>query len=210
MKTSESDIQSAIPAFSDGTFTTQKAAAKAFNVPRSTFRSRLNGSRSQAIAQQYRQRLSFHQEESLTEWNLNEDARGSLPNHSRTREMVYEILRTNGDHEPLGKDWISSLLRRNSRVHSVLGRKLEFCRSNAAKPEEIKAFLDKFNQTCKDLNIKHSDILNMDETGIALRVCNNSKVIASSSKKKAYVKSPETPEWVSIIEAVSADGRKLR
>ncbi|KAI0997010.1 hypothetical protein K3495_g11173 [Podosphaera aphanis] len=82
--------------------------------------------------------------------------------------MVCEILRANGDHEPLGKDWISSFLRRNSRVHSVIGRKLEACRSNAAKPEDIKAFLDKFNQTCKDLNVKHSDIWNMDETGIAL------------------------------------------
>ncbi|KAI0996118.1 hypothetical protein K3495_g12062, partial [Podosphaera aphanis] len=87
MKTSESDTQSAIRVFNDGTFTTQKAAAKAYNVPRSTFRSRLNGSRSQAIAQQHRQRLSFDQEEFLTEWILNEDARGSPPNHSRTREM---------------------------------------------------------------------------------------------------------------------------
>ncbi|KAI0996724.1 hypothetical protein K3495_g11457, partial [Podosphaera aphanis] len=76
MKTSESDIQSAIQAFNDGTFTTQKAAAKAYNVPRSTFRSRLNGSRNQAIAQQHRQRLSFDQEEFLTEWILNENARG--------------------------------------------------------------------------------------------------------------------------------------
>ncbi|KAI0997812.1 hypothetical protein K3495_g10378 [Podosphaera aphanis] len=124
--------------------------------------------------------------------------------------MVCEILKANGDYELLGKDWISSFLRCNSRVHSVIGRKLEACRSNAAKPEDIKAFLDKFNQTCKDLNIKHSDIWNMDETGIALGVCNNSKFIASSCKKKAYVKSPETRERVSIIEAISADGRKLR
>ncbi|KAI1001474.1 hypothetical protein K3495_g6725 [Podosphaera aphanis] len=124
--------------------------------------------------------------------------------------MVYEILGANGDHEPLGKERISSFLRRNARAHSVIGRKLEACRSNAAKPEDIKAFLDKFNQTCKDLNMKYSDIWNMDESGIALEVCNNSKVVASSSKKKAYVKSPETREWVSIIEAVSADRRKLR
>ncbi|KAI0999283.1 hypothetical protein K3495_g8912 [Podosphaera aphanis] len=121
-----------------------------------------------------------------------------------------EILRADRNHEPLDKDWISSFFRRNIRVHSVIGRKLEACRSNAAKPEEIKAFLDKFNQTCKDLNIKHSDSWNMDETGIASGVCNNSKVIASSSKKKAYVKTPETREWVSVIGAVSADGRKLR
>ncbi|KAI0997572.1 hypothetical protein K3495_g10616 [Podosphaera aphanis] len=124
--------------------------------------------------------------------------------------MVCEILRANGDHELPGKDWISSFLRRNLRVHSVIGRKLEACRSNAAKPEDIKAFLDKFNHTCRDLNIKHSDIYNMDETGIALGVCNDSKVLASSCKKKAYVKSPETRERVSIIETVSADGRKLR
>ncbi|KAI0996087.1 hypothetical protein K3495_g12093 [Podosphaera aphanis] len=66
MNTSDSDIQSAIRAFNDGTFTIQKAAAKAYNVPRSTFRSRLNGSRGQAIAQQHRRRLSFDQEEFLT------------------------------------------------------------------------------------------------------------------------------------------------
>ncbi|KAI0991362.1 hypothetical protein K3495_g16825 [Podosphaera aphanis] len=76
MNTSDSDIQSAIRAFNDGTFTIQKAAAKAYDVPRSTFRSRLNGSRGQAIAQQHRWRLSFDQEEFLTEWILNEDARG--------------------------------------------------------------------------------------------------------------------------------------
>ncbi|KAI0993318.1 hypothetical protein K3495_g14866 [Podosphaera aphanis] len=74
MKTSEAEIQSAIQVFNDGTFTTQKAAAKAYIFPRSTFKSRLNGSRSQAIAQQHRQRLSFDQEEFLTGWILNEDA----------------------------------------------------------------------------------------------------------------------------------------
>ncbi|KAI1004117.1 hypothetical protein K3495_g4094 [Podosphaera aphanis] len=161
MNTSKRDIQPAIRAFNDGTFTAQKAAVKAYNAPRSTFRSRLNGSRSQAIAQQHRQWLSFGQEEFITEWILNEGSRGSLPSHSRTREMVCEILRANEDHEPLGKDWISSFHRRNSRVHSVIGRKLEACRSNAAKPEDIKASLDKFNQTCEDSKIKHSDIWNM-------------------------------------------------
>src|SRR3954471_13608165 len=50
----------------------------------------------------------------------------------------------------------------------------------------------------------------MDETGVALGVCTNTRVIASSLKKKAYVKSPENREWVSILECVSATGRKLR
>ena len=51
---------------------------------------------------------------------------------------------------------------------------------------------------------------NMDETGIALGVCTNTRVLARASKKKAYIKSPENREWVSIIECISATGRKLR
>ncbi|KAI0997084.1 hypothetical protein K3495_g11101 [Podosphaera aphanis] len=50
----------------------------------------------------------------------------------------------------------------------------------------------------------------MDETGVALGVCTNTRVIASSKKKKTYIKSPENREWVSVIECVSAAGRKLR
>jgi len=41
------------------------------------------------------------------------------------------------------------------------------------------------------LNIQIEDIWNMDETGIALGVCTNTQVLASSKKKKAYVKTPE-------------------
>jgi hypothetical protein len=49
----------------------------------------------------------------------------------------------------------------------------------------------------------------MDETGVGLRVCSNSCVVASLSKKKAYVKSLEDCEWVSIIKSISAVGKKL-
>lgn len=47
----------------------------------------------------------------------------------------------------------------------------------------------------------------MDETGIGLGICTNSHVLASSKKRKAYKKSPETREWVSIIETISATGQ---
>ncbi|KAI1003475.1 hypothetical protein K3495_g4730 [Podosphaera aphanis] len=49
----------------------------------------------------------------------------------------------------------------------------------------------------------------MDETGLALGVCTNTQVVAKSTKKRTYVKSPENREWVSIIEAVFATGKNL-
>jgi hypothetical protein len=50
----------------------------------------------------------------------------------------------------------------------------------------------------------------MDETGVALGVCTNFQVVASSSRKKAYSKSPEDREWVSIVESISATGVRLQ
>jgi len=59
-------------------------------------------------------------------------------------------------------------------------------------------------------NIQLEDVWNMDEHGIALGVCTNSRVLASSNKKRAYVAAPQNREWVSIVEVVSAIGKKCR
>jgi hypothetical protein len=116
----------------------------------------------------------------------------------------------NGDKNTLGQLWISHFIKRNPRVTSVIGRKIEASRAEAATPEQVRAFLELFEATRIRLNIQMEDIWNMDETGIALGVCTNTQVLASSKKKKAYVKTPENREWVSIVEAVSSTGQKLQ
>lgn len=115
----------------------------------------------------------------------------------------------NNDHEPLGHLWVTNFLRRNLRVHSVVGRLIEASRAEAATLELIRDFLELFERTRLRLNIPPKAIWNMDETGLALGVCNNSQVIALSHKKKAYKKTPENREWVSIVECVSATGQRL-
>jgi hypothetical protein len=42
------------------------------------------------------------------------------------------------------------------------------------------------------------DVYNMNGMGIALGLCTNTRVLASSLNKKAYSKSRENREWVSI------------
>ena len=60
------------------------------------------------------------------------------------------------------------------------------------------------------LGIPYENVWNFDETGVALGVCTNQQVIADARKKKAYNKSPESREWVSVLECVSAVGKKLQ
>ena len=50
----------------------------------------------------------------------------------------------------------------------------------------------------------------MDEHEMGLSLCSNSTILAKAGKKRTYKQSPENREWVSIIEAVSATGNKVR
>ncbi|XP_014550148.1 hypothetical protein COCVIDRAFT_43219 [Bipolaris victoriae FI3] len=61
----------------------------------------------------------------------------------------------------------------NPRVASIVGRTIENARTTSANYET--------------LDIQYEDTWNMDETRVVLEVCTNTRVLASSSKKKAYV-----------------------
>ncbi|RYN90015.1 hypothetical protein AA0119_g11278, partial [Alternaria tenuissima] len=182
---------SAIRDLNAGIFKSQRQAAQAYGVPRSSLQERMKGRQPHAIAHQQQQRLTPEQEAFLVDWILDEDSRAQPPSHPRVREMATRLLRMNGDHEPLGQLWIPHFIARNPRVASIVGRTIESARTTAASYETIRAFLELFERTRIELGIQYEDIWNMDETGVALGVCTNSQVVASSSKKKAYIKSLE-------------------
>ena len=194
MAAREVAIQSAIRDLNTGLYSSQRAAAKAYGVPESTLRNRLKGATNSALSHQHQQRLTPTQEDFLVDWILDEDARACPPSHARAREMANRILRMNGDDQPVGMLWISHLLRRQPRIASVVGRKLEAQRADAATPEQIRAFLEHYKQIKQRLNIRTENTYNMDETGLALGVCTNTRVLSSSQKKKAYIRSPENRE----------------
>ena len=210
MDTRELAIQSAIDDLRAGVFTSQRKAAKAYGIPRSTLQERINGRQPNAIAHSNQQRLTPEQEAFLVDWILDEDSRAQPPSHPRVREMATRILHMNGDYEPLGQLWVPHFITRNPRVASIVGRTIKSARTTAANYKTIRAFLELFERTRVELGIQYEDIWNMDKTGVALGVCTNSQVLASSSKKKAYIKSLENREWVSIIETISATGVKLQ
>ena len=65
MTARELSIQNAIRDLNSGIYTSQRAAAKAYKIPRSTLQERLPGRRSAATAHQMEQRLTPEQEEFL-------------------------------------------------------------------------------------------------------------------------------------------------
>ena len=129
MDNREAAFQAAISDLNAGVFSSQRAAAKAYNIPRATLSARIRGSQNSQNSHVYQQRLTPQQEEFLVQWILEEDARAFPPSHARAREMANRILRMNGDENPVGKHWLSHFIKRNPRVASIIGRKIEAARA---------------------------------------------------------------------------------
>lgn len=204
-------IQFAVEALENREFNSVAAAARAFNVPRSTLRDRIDGRTNRRESHQHEQRLTARQEEMLANWIIEQDFQGLSPTHARVRQMAARITEADGDPNPrLGNKWVQSFLRRNPAVGSCIGRPLEASRAHNTTKEQIQAFFDLFERIQKQYNILPENIWNVDETGIAVGVCANSIVLGKAGKRRTYIQSPENREWVSIVEAISAKGRTIR
>jgi hypothetical protein len=163
MDTREQAIQSAISDLNSGVHTSQRAAARAYGIPQSTLSTRIHGTKSRRTAHADQQRLTPEQESFLVDWILEQDMHGYPPSHERAREMAIRILRMNGDLEPLGKHWLPAFIKRNPRVASVIGRKLEVPRAEASTPAQIRAFIRRFEQVRIRLGIQAEDIYGTSE-----------------------------------------------
>jgi hypothetical protein len=115
-----------------------------------------------------------------------------------------------GDTAPLGKKWVLHFLQRNTKIASRVGRTIERARSTAANQEDIRAFFELYDSTCKQYHILTENTWNMDETGVAQGACDNSRVLTDAAKKKTYCQSSGDREWVSVVEVVSAAGEALQ
>jgi hypothetical protein len=103
MDSREHTIDCAVRDLRDGVFSSLRAAAVAYGIPRSTLQHRVRGRKPRATAHTNQQRLTPEQEAILVGWILMEDARAHPPTHPRVREMATRILVMNSDQRPLGK-----------------------------------------------------------------------------------------------------------
>ncbi|XPS75829.1 hypothetical protein M3J07_007895 [Ascochyta lentis] len=158
MDAREAAIQLAIHDLNSGVFTSQRKAAKAYGVPRSSLQERLKGRQPNAIAHHQQQQLTQEQERFLVEWILEEDLRAQPPSHPRVREMASQILQMNRDHAPLGQLWVPHFIARNPQVASIVRRTIETARTTGAQYETVRAFLELFERTRIELGIQYEDI----------------------------------------------------
>ena len=116
-------------------------AANAYGIPRTTLTRRVKGGHTRKVGLEPYQRLSIGQENRLVDWVIAQDALGLAPTHTQIRGLVTRLLRVQGDHAPLGKDWMTRFIHRHPPIRTLRGRPLDTKRAPVVSHDPNRKFV---------------------------------------------------------------------
>jgi hypothetical protein len=208
----EGRILLAIKAIQNGRITTVAAAARSFDVPRTTLADRMKG-----IPNLYEARGTGHkftqlEEESIQDWLISMDQRGAALTIAMLRDMANLLLEHRGDNAPqtVGKNWPTQYIKRHPELTTRFSRKYDYKRALMEDPNTIIEWFKLVEKTIAQYGITSDDIYNFDESGFAMGISATTKVITQSFYTgRRGVLQAGNREWVTVIESICASGRAL-
>lgn len=211
MSQTEGRIALALQALKEGRFTSLRAAARSYDIPKSTLTRRYRGTPSRLDYRSTQRKLSSTEETTLIQWILSMDKRGIPPTQALVHEMA-EILLTERVESAsnlaptLGVNWVSRFIDRHPELKSRYNRKYDYQRAKCEDPEVIRAWFRLVQNTIAKYGIVAEDIYNFDETGFQMGVIATAKVVTSAEKERTTSIQPGNREWVTVVESIQSYG----
>jgi len=112
-----------------------RAAAKTFDVPRSTLTDRVRGRSARVDSIPNGRKLSNTEEEVLLKWILSMDSRGLPPTITMTRYMANLLLSQRLPSASIGTKWTNRFIERHSEIQSKYNRKFDYQRRQCESRE---------------------------------------------------------------------------
>ncbi|OQE11280.1 hypothetical protein PENFLA_c074G06585, partial [Penicillium flavigenum] len=208
----EGRILLAIQAIQNKEISAIREAARRFQVPESTLRTRLRGITFRAETRANGHKLTQIEEESLQKWILSMDSRGSAPRPSTVREMANLLLEKRGTTPvvSVGKNWVTEFVKRHPLLSSRFSKRYNYERAKCEDPKVIGEWFNLVQKTILQFGIDPDDVYNFDETGFAMGLTATAKVVTRSEYygRRALLQ-PGNREWVTVIECINASGWAL-
>lgn len=108
---------------------------------------------------------------------------------------------------PIRQELAAELVHRHAEPKVLMSCKLEGKRAINCRADIVKYFAQ-LQSDIEEFNIKLENMWNMNEVGLGIvTVETNFKVLGSADSEEVTSTSPETREWVTITEAISATGK---
>jgi hypothetical protein len=200
----------AVQSLQNNTLTSQRRAARLFNVPLTSLQRRLQNVPTISEFNAQKRKLSLSEEESLVQWILDLDRRGFPPHIIDVRRMADVLLAARGQNPPpppVGKNWVTRWIKSQSQLQTKWNRKFHSQRAKCEDPVKISAWFKLVEETRQAYGILNQDVYNFDETGFMMGVASTSKVVTSSDTiGRAVDVQPGNRDWVTTIECINASG----
>jgi 4-hydroxybenzoate polyprenyltransferase len=183
-------------------------ATLTYGLTRSTLQDRIKGSTTSEEAQETRQKLSKIQEKRLHDWIIIQADLGCPVSHHQVRDFASKVAIHNGFPDGVGKNWLQAFLTRWPDIKTLRGKRIDSDRFNGASTDITKAFFMLLMMPAVRI-VKQKNRWNVDEVGMMEGIGMNGLVLGSREKKSVLIKQPGSRSWITILEAISADGRVL-
>ena len=206
----EGRLELAIQAYNQGRFRSYRAAAKAYDILRSTLQQRINGMEPKLGSIAKNRLLTATEEETLVQWILSMDKRGMPPRIAVVRDMADLLVAQHKKSTPvrlIGQNWVRGLINRHDTLKSKYNRKYDYQRAKCEDLELIRGWFQRVRATIAEYGILEDDIYNFDETGFQMGVIATAKVVTGTDRAgRPRTKQPGNREWVTVIETICARG----
>jgi DDE superfamily endonuclease/Tc5 transposase DNA-binding domain len=206
----ERRIVEALKAFESGHYTTLSKVAEFWDVPYRKLLSRRNGAQPKSMNGGINKKLSKEQEEALIVWLERQHRFGFPAHYDLIEQAANRLLRLGNSSEDdppvVGTRWASNFVLRYPQFAAKKSRPLEVERFAAHDPVLLAEWFEKYDAVVKEEGIAEGDRYNMDETGFFAGMARKTLVIVPKGERAAYLKDPNNRDWITAVEAISADG----
>lgn len=205
----EGSILLAISAFHSGQCASLSAAAKAYNVSKTTLHRRIHGHPARGDYIPRNTKLSQIEEEVLVNDILKLDAQGLSPSIGLVKDMADTICKARNS-PPVGVNWTTTFVKRTPALSTRLGRTYECQRKLCEDPAIIGDWFQLVKNTVNKHGIISEDIYNFDESGFQMGQISASMVVTAIDRqgRPKQIK-PTNTEWVTLIQGACADGSTI-
>ncbi|KAF4969921.1 hypothetical protein FSARC_2940 [Fusarium sarcochroum] len=205
----EARILLALQAIQNNPTLSLRRAASIYKVPYSTLRRRQNGILAMRDAIPKSRKLSDLEENMIVQFILDLDSRG-FPSRLRFVEEMANSLLADRDALPVGKRWAHNFMKRQPELRIRFFRKYDYQRAKCEDPTIIRGWFRLVENTIAKYGIRLDDLWNFDETGFMMGMI-ASGMIVTGSERLGRPKSvqPGNREWITVIQAVNAEGRVI-
>jgi Tc5 transposase DNA-binding domain len=165
----EGRIQLAIQALDQKQIQSEKRAAEAYNVSRSTIRRRRAGAQPRRDSQPKSKKLTKLEEKVLVEHVLERDSRGWALTKKGVEEMANSLLAARSG-KPVGKNWVDNFVNRTPEIRTQWSRSYDRQRALTEDPRVISPWFTLVQSFKEKYGIQDEDIYNFDETGFIIGI----------------------------------------